>query len=354
MRESLPNRRSVLRAVVAGAGMAALGACSADPYQRATPTGGATTGAGPSGSAGRVVEFQGVTYRVPQQAERIVTIGDVCLQPALDVGAPVVATSSIAPATVPPTRRAALRELPVLGSGRVSEPVTAAQVLEHRPDLVLVYEGTPQDLVDAVGREVPVVVVQAGGDQRFAWQERVRGIGEVAGVADPGAPEAALHAHVEQVRRERADVLALTQLVVLRAWDTKRISAYGADSVPGRLLAAAGVRFVSSVSTPEAVAAQGEVRAALTDVTTYLKDADIVMLASDYAGGLDAFTGGSLATSDPVTGHVRRTGAVLQGAGPLLLTNYAQAHYMLDRLDEALASWSAENKDQQPTSSAAS
>ncbi|GMA38322.1 hypothetical protein [Mobilicoccus caccae] len=42
-----------------------------------------------------------------------------------------------------------------------------------------------------------------------------------------------------------------------------------------------------------------------------------------------------------MTGHVRRTGAVLTGAGVLAVTSFAQVHYILDRLDEALTAAAA-------------
>lgn len=338
---SLPDRRSVLRAALFGVGAVGLGACTANPYRSGPSGGGATTGAVPTQATGREVEFQGATYRVPPRATRVVTLGDASLQPVLDVAGPVVATSSIALATMPPSRRPAVREIPVVGRGREGDPITAADVAEHTPDLVFAAEGTPRDLVTEVGRDVPVVLVRTSGEFRRDWQSRVGGVAEILGSdALPGLL-ASYRGHADRIRQRHAATLERVRVVVLRAWDTERITAYGPDSAIGAIYADAGVRFVPTVQGEAARAAGGEVDDAKANVSRYLQGADIVMLASDYAGGLDAFTGGSLATSDAVTGHVRRTGAVLTGAGVLAVTSFAQVHYILDRLDEALTAAAA-------------
>lgn len=336
------SRRTLMQAALAGAMASALSACAANPYRpvpSGAPPSGPASGASSKQGGAREVEFQGAVHRVPVRAARVVTIGDACLEPALDVDAPVVATSAVALATVPPARRDVVRGLPVLGRGREGDPVSAADVLHHRPDLVVAVAGTDLELVHGVEASgVPVVLVRGDGAFGRDWQERVRGVADLVGapLSAVAARERALGQQAVQVRRRHASLLAGVRIVVLRAWDTQQISAYGPDSVVGRLYTQAGARFVPSV-TGRAAGVTGEVRDVLRNVDTYLAGADVVMLASDYAGGLDAFTGGSLASSDPVTGHARRNRAVIAPAGVLGVTNYAQAEFLLQSLDQALS-----------------
>lgn len=353
------SRRAVLLGALVGGG-AVIAGCSGRPDpSRGTPGPAATTA--PSVTSRRV-DFQGTTYDVPERARRIVTLGDACLQPALDLAVPVVATTAVAPAVVPPSRRAALRALPVVGSGRADDPVTPSDVLEHDPDLVLATEDTDRSLVDELGARLPVVVVRTSGEHRRDWQARVRGLGDVLGSDRAPALRRQYEERTAGIRRDHRDVLASTRVVVLRAWDPTRITAYGPESVIGAIYSDAGVTFVPAVQpsregrakattaapsttspngaaspSPSALAAPGEFPGTLADVGRYLAGAGVIMLASDYAGGLDAFTGGSLANSDAVRGYVREHDAIMRGAGVLAMTSYAQVDFVLDQLDSALA-----------------
>ncbi|MDO5627650.1 MAG: hypothetical protein Q4G43_04940 [Mobilicoccus sp.] len=268
----------------------------------------------------RRLTWEGQDLTIPTRAARVVTLGDGVLAPVLDLAAPVVATSGIAAVTVPPQRQDVVRALPTLGRGRDGDEITAADVVEHGPDLVLAVEGTDPALVAEVSAAVPVVVVP----DELPWQERVARLADVLGRPVGELPEV-LDAHARAIAAEYADTWARARVVVLRAWDTERITAYGPLSPIGRLYTAAGARFV------EPVDGRDHVDERLENVLSVLADADLAMMASDYAGGLDAFTGGSLANSDPVTWHP----ALVRGAGVLGITSYAQAHDLLDRLAQA-------------------
>ncbi|WP_024795663.1 ABC transporter substrate-binding protein [Tomitella biformata] len=277
----------------------------------------------------RVIEIQGASYEIPAEPQRLVGVHNASIQPILEAGGTLVAAAQYPESIIAPGNRAAYAAIPEKFD--VTDGVNTEQVLTFSPDLVLAIDrNTPEELahLEAAG---PLAIFKVDGEARSDWRGRVAGAGEILGTSDKvDALEKKYQDRAAQIKSEYAAELAANKIVVISSWDNTGFTAYGPDSMAGRIFTDAGATFIDAVQDDSGEKSPGEFIGAfenLGDVT----DAGIVLVGSNFEGEYDEFQR-TLVESPLLSANAK----VVAPVGLTTVSGYSQAFYMLDQFEAAL------------------
>lgn len=317
------NRRTFFGAALIGAGALTVTACGGDSDS--------SDGSGGGGSGDeRKITVQGTSYTVPADPKSVVTLHNACLMPLLDVGGSVAATIEVPESAVPPKHRAAVKKITTFGDA-AEQTATAEEILAQDPDLIIAYDRLDPAVLEEVKKVAPTVVVKIDKEFRTKWEERVSG---AAAIYDDEAAfdelEKAYADHAAKVKKDHAAALKKVTFSVAASWDQQNFTAYGPSSMIGSILSDAGATFADSVSGDEDQENPGEFEESLEKLGDFL-DGDLLLVASSYEGELDE-TNKALADSP----HAKRADLDVHPIGPVTVSCFAQAEFVLDELEKIL------------------
>lgn len=277
----------------------------------------------------RTVNIQGTDTVIPNNPTRIVATFNGTTQALLDAGGAgrIVAAQELAPNNVPPANRAAYEQI----GTKIEMTAPAESLVSLKPDL-FVSVNSDEVPNDDYRKLAPVAIMLTFGPQRPHWQERSAAAGEILNTQDKVAElKANLEKRQAEIKSTYASVLADNTFTFISAYEQGNVYAVGAASMLGELLTPAGVRFASSVTGPGPEPKNpGEFIVPVEQLGTFL-DADIVLTASDYEGKQSGPNEELL--RNPL---LAQSGKIIQPIGLVQISSYAQANYILDRLEDAL------------------
>ncbi|MFT4088266.1 MAG: ABC transporter substrate-binding protein [Gordonia sp. (in: high G+C Gram-positive bacteria)] len=278
----------------------------------------------------RTIDAQGTQVSIPDHPERIVATFNGVTQALIEAGGAdrIVAAQELPIASVPPANRAGYEKI-----GKKIEMTASAESLTSlNPDLFA--SVNDDEVPNADYKKIaPVVIFQTFGKQRFDWQARSVVAGEILGTQDKVKElSEALAKRQADIKTKYADVLAKNTFTYLDSIEQGNLYAVGAKAMLGQLLTPAGIRFAPSVSGPgpKTDTNPGEFQAPLDQLGTYL-DSNIILTGSNFDGVQTQLQQDLL--KNPL---IADSGKIIQPIGLVQISSYAQANYILDRVEKAL------------------
>lgn len=322
--------KSTPAAFVAGAALAlALTGCSSSSSDEA---GSAGDKAAKPAASRTVTDATGAKVEVPATPERIVTLHYAATQPVLDLGFELVGQGAFEEGIIPEDQAAEAEKVPVVAQ---QEPALE-EIAALEPDLIFAPNIYDEETSKALNDIAPVYTFTLRGGDRAKWTQRTEEIADALGV-----PEKADELQTEFTERQKsiattyADVIKGRTVGVIGAYEENNFYAWGEKNMQGSLLVPLG--FTWSQQESDIVKDQKEPEATLSHekVESAVGDADVLFLDSNLRGEVNAFMKDLQATS-----LYKQLPAVKDGhayvGGKNTVAGYTDAHYTLDRVEEAL------------------
>lgn len=328
----ISHRTAALAAGVAILGLATAG-CS-DSSQPDTTAGADDSAADESGAQTRTVtDAAGEEVTVPADPERIVTLHYAATQPLYDLGVMPVGQGTFEPGIIPAEIEDELEAVPVV-TEQVEPKLEEIAALE--PDLILAPNIYEDDVVQQLEDMAAVYTFTLRGGDRADWTQRTEEVADAINETDQLDELAAeFEARQQEIAENYADVIEGKTVGVIGAYEENNFYAWGEDNMTGTLLMPLG--FTWSEQENEIVAGQSEPEATVSNekLASAVGDADVLFLDSDLRGEVNSFMAALQET--PL---YQELPAVQAGhayvAGKNTVAGYTDAHYTLDKVEEAL------------------
>ncbi|MFD1859601.1 ABC transporter substrate-binding protein [Aeromicrobium camelliae] len=290
---------------------------------------------GSSGETRDVVDATGAEVTVPADPQRIVTLHYAATQPILDLGLAdqLVGQGVFEPGIIPEDLADTVEDIPVVAEN-VEPKLEEIAALE--PDLILVPNVLEEEVTDQLAAVAPVYTFTLRGGDRANWGQRTEEVADATNTSDRvDELEAEFEERQQSIAEEYADVIEGKTVAVLGAYEENNFYAWGESNMMGTLLMPLG--FTWSEQENAIVEGQPEPEATVSNekLTSAVGDADLLFLDSNLRAEPNAFM-----TALQETALYQDLPAVQAGhawfAGKNTVAGYTDAHYTLDRVEEAL------------------
>ncbi|WP_053620012.1 ABC transporter substrate-binding protein [Nocardiopsis sp. NRRL B-16309] len=304
----------------------ALGGC-------ASSSDGEGTGAQEQEETRTVTDATDTEVEVPAVPERVVTLHYAATQPVLDLGFTPVGQGVFEEGIIPEEIADEVEQVPVVTD--MVEPDLEA-IAELEPDLILAPNIYEEEVAEQLRAVAPVYTFTLRGGDRARWEQRTEEIADALGVPDrvEGLAEE-FEARQQEIAEEYADEIEGTTVGVIGSYEENSVYVWGEDNMTGTLLLPLG--FTWSEQENEIVADEDEPEAVLSNekLTSAVGDADVLFLDSNLRGEINPFMEDLQATALYEELPAVRDGRAYP-AGKNTVAGYTDAHYTLDRVEEAL------------------
>jgi iron complex transport system substrate-binding protein len=323
-------RRSRFAATAAVAALALLvGACGSSDSSDSDDA-----GATEDSATRTVTDSTGAEVEVPSSPERIATLHYAATQPVLDLGMTPVGQGVFEAGIIPEDRVDTVGDIPVI-TNDATEP-ELEKVAGVEPDLILAPNVVEDEVLEQLRAIAPVYVFTLRGGDRANWAQRTTEIADAINASDKADKLASEFAQRQQeIAETYADVVEGKSVAVIAAYEENNFYAWGEDNMTGTLLMPLGFTWSEQENAVVADEDEPEAFVSFEKIGSTVGDADILFLDSDLRGEVNSFM-----ESLQQTKLYQQLPAVKAGnayvIGKNTVAGYTDAHYSLDRVEDAL------------------
>lgn len=280
-----------------------------------------------------VTDASGADVTVPDSPERPVVLHYAATQAMLDLDVVPVGHAEVEEAMVLEEHWETVADVPVVTSG--SEP-DVEQIATLEPDIILAPNTIDEPVADQLGEIAPVFQFTLHGDDRGDWQHRVEEVAAVFGRERAlDQLRADFEDRIDQIGEEYAEVVEAQTVTAIAAWDEGNVQVHGQGSMPGSLLVGVGFDWSPAADAETEREDYPETPVATEQLTDVAADADVLFYDSDLSMEVN-----EMFADVQESGLYERLPAVQDDRaypfGKVTIAGFGDAHYSLDRIEDAL------------------
>jgi len=279
----------------------------------------------------RTIETTFGPVEIPENPQRIITTHYIATQPLVELGVLPVGQGRIDEANTPFWDQ--ISDIPFISEG---VEINVEQVAALQPDLIFSINLADEQQLAQLREIAPVIVIGIRGADRSNWQNRVHQIADAVNkLPEYEELETQLAARQQQIKTDYADVLANENFSVFSVWTPGQPVVFTSESMSGKILTGAGAQYAPA---SEALALPEGADVNLSEET--LGDALVDSKNVLYNINLDG-------SDNPATAEFKQSAvyeaipAVAAGRsfpiGKLTIAGFADANFILDNFEKALA-----------------
>lgn len=316
------------------AGLLVLTGCS---RASSTASSAVTSGGTASSAAPRVVkDAGGKDVTVPFRPSRVVVTHNAGTQALLDLGLTPIGRGPVNETDVPESHWAKIKDVPIIADNSDAGAPKIEDIAGLHPDVIVVPNTIKDDVLEQLGKIAPVYRFTLRGGSRANWQQRVQEMATLTNrQAEFDAAKKAYETRQQTIKTTYADKIKDKKVAVVASFEKNNFYAWGEKNMTGSIIAPLGFQW--SAQENAAVAGQKEPEATLSmeKLPDTVGDADIIFHDSTER-----------AQTRPLFQAVMETDlwknlpAVKAGhyypVGKTTVAGFAEANYVLDRVEDAL------------------
>ncbi|MGY1433768.1 ABC transporter substrate-binding protein [Streptomyces reniochalinae] len=285
-----------------------------------------------------VTDAGGTEVKVPDKPKRVVPLHYSATQPVLDLGFKPVGQGAFEKGIIPKDQAAEIEKIPVVAR---QEP-KLEDIAALEPDLILAPNVYDEETLKALRDIAPVYTFTLRGGDRARWTQRTEEVAEALGVPEKADKlQAAFAKRQKGIAKKYGKVIKGKTVGVIGSYEENNFYAWGEKNMQGSLMVPLG--FTWSRQESKIVKGQKEPEATLSNekLASAVSDADVLFLDSNLRGQVNAFMKTVQKTSLYKQLPAVKNDHVYVG-GKNTVAGYTDAHYTLDRVEDALKDLQAE------------
>ncbi|SKB09465.1 ABC transporter substrate-binding protein [Aeromicrobium choanae] len=281
-----------------------------------------------------VTDALGTEVKVPKEPKRVATLHYAATQPVLDLGITPVGQGSFEEGIIPEDLVETVADVPVV-TNDATEP-QLEKITGVDPDLILAPNVLEEEVLKQLEAIAPVYVFTLRGGDRANWAQRTEEIADALNATERVDELASDFAkRQEEIATTYADVIEGRTVGVIGAYEENNFYAWGEKNMSGTLLEPLGFTWSAREDAVVSKEKEPEATVSFEKIGSTVGDADILFLDSNLREEvnpfMEALQGTKLYQQLPA---VKADQAYVMGKNTV--AGYTDAHYSLDRVEDAL------------------